>query len=49
MRELEFHNGRIGEVPDVIPWCPSCDCYAVPNDAGQCGDCGASIKYKPDR
>jgi len=50
MRELEFDNGHatpVGEtVGDIIPWCPSCGCYSVPNENDNCGDCGRDITYR---
>lgn len=27
----------------TLPWCPSCECFAVPTDEGNCGDCGSSV------
>lgn len=28
-----------------VPWCPDCECFAVPDD-GACGDCGSSIVWR---
>lgn len=26
------------------PWCFDCDCYSVPNENGECGNCGSEVK-----
>jgi len=44
-RKLEMHNGRIYGA-DALPWCPECEHVAVPDDDGNCGDCGATIEYR---
>lgn len=34
------------EIPERMPWCTECDCYAVPDENGECGDCGTEIVYR---
>lgn len=46
MKELRMVNGRIYSTTDRLPWCPNCEHYAPPTDAGECGDCGTEIVWK---
>ena len=34
--------------PERLPWCPDCECYAVPED-GDCGECGAEVTHTEGR
>lgn len=31
---------------ETVPWCPECEHFAVPTDAGECGDCGTAVEYR---
>jgi hypothetical protein len=45
MKELRMANGDV-EDAERMPWCPDCECFAVPTDAETCGECGAPIEYR---
>lgn len=40
---MNQHRADGGE---TLPWCPDCECFAVPDDDGECGDCGSSVVYR---
>jgi predicted RNA-binding protein with PUA domain len=27
-----------------LPWCHECECYSVPDDSGECGECGSDVE-----
>lgn len=29
-----------------LPWCDTCNCFAVPTDDGECGECGSAIRLR---
>ena len=45
-RELfgtEVENYNLEPDPEVVPWCEACQCFSVPNDAAECGECGGDV------
>jgi hypothetical protein len=29
-----------------LPWCDECEAFAVPTDAGECGECGSEVVFR---
>jgi len=46
MRELRMVNGQVTDATDLLPWCPECESYAVPDADGNCGECGTAVVYR---
>ncbi|ELZ08512.1 hypothetical protein C479_14273 [Halovivax asiaticus JCM 14624] len=34
------------EDAETVPWCPSCEAFAVPVADGTCGECGSTVEFK---
>lgn len=39
-------SGESVESTEKLPWCPDCDVFAVPDDDGDCGECGTAVVYR---
>lgn len=41
--DADRHDAPEELTDDRLPWCPTCEAIAIPDEAGNCGHCGSTV------